>query len=169
MDTETRRPKAAGSSRPTEAEIAAEVAHEMRTSLIAANSVFETLRDTYGSMIAPEHRRLLEIGIATNAVKIAYAGGLMESLRSGGDSTSVRSPVTLGGFARVVKSAFEVFENRAEKNGIRFLSSVRLDETVEAHFDMSHVYIIIENLFENALKYTDSEKAEISIVVENDA
>jgi signal transduction histidine kinase len=152
---------------PTDIDSAMQLAHEIRTSLLSASYIFQDLLKKYSDVLSPGDQKLLQIGIETNAVKIAYAGEFLERLH-GLPSRLERENFTLGSFQKMLVQIIRLYEARAKEKDIAFIEDVRLNDSVEADFNKTQMSIVIGALLDNAIKYSLIDPRKVSVIAEND-
>lgn len=152
----------------TDKEFAMQLAHEMRTSLISASYIFQDLLRKYSITLSPSDRKLLQVGIETNAIKIAYAGEFLERMH-GVPITTERQIFSLGSFRNMLEHLIQAYEARAQEKGIALIVNTETDDSVEADFNKTRMYSVIEILLDNAIKYSLRDIRKISVTLENDS
>jgi len=122
------------------------IAHDLRTPLRAILSTSAILLAEAGEALTPAHRRLLERQ-QHNATKLAnLVQDLLDFSRLGLQEV-VFARVDMSGLAH--EAARSVL---AEHSGTK--ARVIVEEGLEASGDRSMLYVVLQNLFDNAIKYS---------------
>ncbi|GIW73067.1 MAG: PAS domain-containing sensor histidine kinase [Planctomycetota bacterium] len=139
----------------------ANVSHELKTPLTAIRAMVETLADE-PEMPAERRQRFL----ARVAEQTARLQAMVEDLLALGRMESGREapaaePVQLDGIARV---AAATLAPAAERKGLRLLTQIESPVTVRG--DAAALRRLIDNLLDNAIKYTDRGEVRLRLAVE---
>lgn len=142
-------------------EFIANAAHELRSPLAAIQSSVEVTLNADRSVA--EYQELLgEIAEECGSLTTLVNQLLLLAESDAGPAQLTRGPVRLD---RVVKKSLEMFHGAAEERNV-LLQSTRL-EPAEIHGDATRLWQVVNNLIDNALKFTPP-KGRVSVEVFRD-
>ncbi len=141
-------------------------AHQLRTPLTAVRWAFNLLspKDIAGSL-TDEQRRMVELGRGAADNMTLIVNDLLNVANISGGS--FRFSMEPGDVREAVRSAANLFDEAARRKNLRF--SIDLpSKTLPARFDRGNLALALENLIDNAVKYTP-EGGSISVRASREA
>jgi len=137
----------------TKSEFVSTASHQLRTPLsIMKGFLSMLLEESYGE-IGGKQRQALEKTYETNERLIHLVNELLDVSRI--EKNKVQLFFSYCNFTETAKSVFDEFIVVAKNKGI-MLSFEKLDEDIYVYCDAEKIREVIQNLIDNAIKYTDS-------------
>jgi signal transduction histidine kinase len=135
-------------------ELVANVFHDLRTPLAALRGYLETLQLKEAQLSAHERRHYLGIAAAHSQRLSKLVGELFELAKLEAHETQVHAEAF--SLAELVQDAVQQFQIIAQKRQVR-LSAVFPEELPYVSADLGLIARVLENLLENALRYTPAD------------
>jgi len=146
-------------------EFVANVSHELKTPIFAAQGFVHTLLD--GAM---ENKKVRQKFLKKAAKSLDGLDMLVQDLLtlSQMETGDIKMHYEHFDIAQTVKDVFEQFESEAEKKGIELQLQLKPTDQPFVYADAQRIYQVMVNLISNAIKYTKKE-GQVVIYFENDA
>jgi len=132
-------------------EMVANVSHDLRTPLTSLHGYLETLLLKDATLTAEERRRYLEIANSQSRQLAQLVAELFELAKL--DSCETLLSIEAFSLAELVQDAAQKFQLDAEARGIRIVTEYGEDLPF-AYGDIGLMQRVLDNLIENALRYT---------------
>jgi len=145
------------------------IAHEMRTALTGTGWAIELVLSKYKDKMSAEDVGNLKTVLESIHTTVTHSVNLLDisTLDLNKLSLSLKW-VPLGEIEKVFDEIIKGYLMQAEKEGMKTSCRVKLDQTKEVEVDILRVKIILQNLLENAVRYTSvALKKEIEIEINN--
>lgn len=139
--------------------------HQLRTSLSAFKWIFKMLLDGDTGPLTPEQQKLIEKSMESNERMIVLVSDMLNSLHTEDLSfTYKKEPVD---FVALIDEVLFDFNSESFKRGVELLF-LKPSPLPLLHTDKDKFRIVIQNLVENAIKYSNTgDKVFITITEEN--
>jgi len=141
------------------------IAHELRTSLLGAKWVLKMLLDGDLGEINDKQKLFLEKTFKNNEKMVDLVTELVEV---GHSSESKPLDFTEMNVVEVGKDVLEDFEADAQNRGISLEYTSPVDGIVLAEVNKNKIHSAIQELLNNALKYTEKGSVQLSVTEDND-
>ncbi len=127
--------------------------HQLRTSLSAFKWIFKMLLDGDTGPLTPEQKKLMEKSMESNERMIALVSDMLNSLHTEDISfTYKKEPVD---FVALIDEVLFDFNSESFKRGVELLF-LKPSPLPLLHSDKEKLRIVIQNLIENGIKYSNS-------------
>lgn len=139
--------------------------HQLRTSLSAFKWIFKMLLDGDTGPLTPEQQKLIEKSMESNERMIVLVSDMLNSLHTEDLSfTHKKEPVDL---VTLIDEVLFDFNSESFKRGVELLF-LKPSPLPLLHTDTEKLRIVIQNLIENAIKYSNTgDKVFITITEEH--
>jgi len=146
-------------------EFVANVSHELKTPIFAAQGFVHTLLD--GAM---ENKKVRQKFLKKAAKSLDGLDMLVQDLLtlSQMETGDIKMHYEHFDIAQTVKDVFEQFEGEAEKKGIELKLQLKPTDQPFVYADAQRIYQVMVNLISNAIKYTKKE-GQVVVYFENES
>lgn len=127
-------------------------AHQLRTPLSAIKWTLETLLEGRENEITEKQKRLIKEAFQTNAKMLSLIDGLLNLVRIE-EGRYIYKPV-FSNFEELVQSVIKYYQNEIKKKQIKFELRVLDKKLPKIKIDVEKIDFVIQNLLDNAIKYT---------------
>ena len=142
-------------------EVMSLVAHELRTSLTAQKWMLSMFLDSDFGPITDEQKNALTQGFSQNEHLIEIVTDLINFSQN--DDMHISYNIVEANLISVVDSIVTEFSSESFKRGVPILFT-KPQKEITAHIDIDKIKILLENLFSNALKYSNKgEGVEVAL------
>lgn len=143
-------------------EFLADVSHELKTPLFAAQGFIHTLLDGAISDKNVRNRFLKKAGKSLSRLDKLVQDLLVISQMETG---TIKMSYTHFNIYNLVHEVFDQLENKADKKSLKLRFSEDSLEDVYVHADKQKIFQVFLNLVQNAINYTKEEKSEIVVTI----
>jgi signal transduction histidine kinase len=145
------------------------ITHEMRTSLTSTSWAIELILQNYSDKINDEDKKILNEVNDSIHVTIMHSINLLDiSLVNVGKLSASFQVCGLDIIENTFKEIAQKYIFGANKKGVELFSEIKLNHKLKTEVDMVRLRIVLENLLENALQYTNPPNDQIFIKIDND-
>jgi two-component system phosphate regulon sensor histidine kinase PhoR len=137
-------------------EFVANVSHELKTPIFAAQGFVHTLLDGAIENKKVRLKFLKKAGKSLDGLDMLVQDLLTLSQMETGD---IKMHYEHFDISRIVREVFEQFEGEAEKKGINLILNLKPGDQPYVFADAQRIYQVLVNLISNAIKYTKKEGA----------
>jgi signal transduction histidine kinase len=138
-------------------------AHQLRTPSGAIKWVFESLLSGKGGKLSEEQIKIVEEGYTATKRLIALVNDLLDVVKIEGESYFYK--FNFYNFEDIFQKAFEPYRNLVEEKNIKFNFQFPAYKIPKVRVDLDKIIMAIQNLLDNAFKYTPSNGI-VSVVVD---
>jgi len=138
-------------------------AHQLRTPSGAIKWVFESLLSGKGGKLSEEQIKIVEEGYTATKRLIALVNDLLDVVKIEGESYFYK--FNFYNFEDIFQKAFEPYRNLVEEKNIKFNFQLPAYKIPKVKVDLDKIIMAIQNLLDNAFKYTPSNGI-VSVVVD---
>ncbi len=154
-------------------ETVALITHEMRTGLTSTGWAIDLVLKKYKQAMSAEDVQLLEDIVASIHTTVMHSVNLLDvSLLDIHKLSIALTWVKLDKVHEMFKEVVEKYSIGAGQKGITLKSDIVLDQDRQAEVDVMRLRIVLENLLENAIQYTQGDaglEKTISVSITNDS
>lgn len=137
-------------------EFVANVSHELKTPIFAAQGFVHTLLDGAIDNKKVRYKFLKKAAKSLDGLDILVQDLLTLSQMETGD---IKMRYVHFDISRMVREVFEQFEDDAEKKGTKLILKSKTQQAPYVFADAQRIYQVLVNLISNAIKYTKKEGA----------
>ena len=147
-------------------EFLADVSHELKTPIFAAQGFVHTLLDG-----AVEDKKVRGKFLKRAAKSLDRLDSLIHDLLTLSQIETGETKMHFEHFnvVEMVGEVIDQFENKAEKKGMSISFDTAYEKPIFVYADAERIYRVILNLVSNAIKYTDKGKVELGFDIEGDS
>jgi signal transduction histidine kinase len=138
-------------------------AHQLRTPSGAIKWVFESLLAGRGGELNEEQKNIVQEGYVATKRLISLVNDLLDTVKIEGESYFYK--FNFYNFEEIFQKALEPYRNLIEEKNIKFNFQFPAYRTLKVRVDADKIIMVIQNLLDNALKYTPP-KGIVSIAVD---
>ena len=140
-------------------------AHQMRTSLSATKWIFEMLLDGDVGPLPPQQKQLIEKGRESNQRMIMLVSDLLDTIRA--QDTTLQYKKESVDMIELIDQILFDFSSESFKRGVELIF-LKPSSLPILHTDREKIRIVIQNLIENAIKYSDTG-TKVFLTIEQEA
>jgi len=141
-------------------EFLADVSHELKTPLFAAQGFIHTLLDGAISDKNVRNRFLKKAGKSLSRLDKLVQDLLVISQM---ETRTIKMVYTHFNLHTLVQEVFDQLENKADKKSLKLRFSDDCQVDIYAHADKQRIFQALLNLIQNAINYTQEAKSEITV------
>ncbi len=150
-------------------EIVALITHEMRTGLTSTNWAIQLVLEKYDSALSAEDKeRLLGVERSIETTVMHSVNLLDVSLLEIEKLSISRTLMKLNEVENIFHEIIDKYTFGTKQKGINFTHDIRLDGNKMVEVDIMRIRIMIENLLENAMQYSNGVKKDLHVKIDND-
>ncbi len=132
------------------------ITHELKTALTSTGWAIQTVLDSDGDKITLENKKMLEQVGSSIHMTVLHAINLLDISRSKiGKFTISLEWVSLTQVGEIFKEIASKYSLGAKQKNLTLISNITLDNDLQVEVDIMRIRIILENLLENAIQYTE--------------
>lgn len=146
-------------------EFLADVSHELKTPLFAAQGFIHTLLDGAISDKNVRNRFLKKAGKSLSRLDKLVQDLLVISQMETG---TIKMVYTHFNVYNLVQEVFDQLDNKADKKSLILRFSENCPKDIYVHADKQKIFQVLMNLILNAINYTKEEESEIVVALEED-
>ncbi len=144
------------------------IAHEMRTGLTSTGWAIQMVLSKYADHMSEEDKVNLETVLESVHTTVTHSVNLLDiSILDLNKLSLSLKWVPLGEIEKTFNEILKGYMMEAQKNGIKIVAEMKLDKDKEVEVDVLRLKIVLQNLLENAVRYTIREKKEIEVSINN--
>lgn len=132
-------------------DLLANVSHDLRTPLASIQGYLETLLLKHGTLSPEEERNYLEVAARNSARLTRLVGDLFQLTKL--EAHVLQPTVETFALGELAQDVMQKFELSASKRGLTLESRIAPD-TPQVNADIGMIERVLENLVENAMRYT---------------
>ncbi|MEK7564355.1 MAG: HAMP domain-containing sensor histidine kinase [Patescibacteria group bacterium] len=145
------------------------ITHEMRTGLTSTGWAIQLMIQKYGNSMALEDKTNLEVVLDSIHTTVTHSVNLLDiSLLDMNKLSLSLAWLPLEKIEKIFNEIIKAYTVQGNKKGIQVISHITLNNKKEVEVDILRLRIILENLFENAIQYSLSDKKVITLDITND-
>ena len=145
----------------TKSEFISIASHQLRTPLSVIKGYLSMILEGFYGSIPEQVRDKAEKSLVSNERLIKLVDNLLDLSHM--EEGKIRFEFKKVSFQKIVESAFEELEEQAKTKGIKFIYHPSKKDTLFVKADSEKLRQVVVNLIDNAIKYTDKGKVEVSI------
>ncbi len=144
------------------------IAHEMRTGLTSTGWAIQMVLSKYANQMSSEDKENLETVLESIHTTVTHSVNLLDiSILDLNKLSLSLKWAPLSEIEKIFNEILKGYIMESEKNGIKTTVNMVLDKDKEVEVDMLRLKIVLQNLLENAVRYTIREKKEIEVLINN--